>query len=369
MLLKLKSQNLLLRKFLNTMIKIKQKISEIELEYLHLLEQIEQKRNSLSLLAVLDAIRLFWFKNRNVVSLFLKTLKEKEVFIYTGATYLDVSDKEFYGFIACGKIHVMDDQLYKYADTVLLKDDFPSRDKLLEQIFITIKDNISVLRELKDFVFLLPVRLFYENTDFYKLAEKIFLEFFDNKYKTISDYFSNCRTSTDIADFFREDLKNRILLHDRDDFRMPFEERINTIPKELYGFSDIAHTFLLSLMGYLIQSLEILESTHDFNMISIIRNDVTLSYLYLIEGSISTENNYLNKTVLANSVYRYIRKNIKIIEKMSIDEVFHNFSNANLFSEIYQKLELEKQSIDDIDFSIRMKTIEEAFIGKKQIWS
>ena len=365
MLHKLKSQNLLLRKFLNTMIEIKQKISEIELEYLHLLEQIDEKKDLLSILAILDAIRLFWFKNRNVVSIFFETLKEKEVFIYTGVTYLDVSDKEYYGFIACGKIHIMDDQLYKYADTVLLKDDFPSRDKLLEQIFITIKDNISVLKELKDHVFLLPVRLFYEKTDFYKLAENVFLEFFVKKFNTVSDYLSNCKTSSDIANLFRDDLKKRILLHDNDNLQVSFEERINNIPKDLYGFSDIEHTFLLSLMGYIIQSLEILESTHDFNMIPIIRNDVTLSYLYLIEGSISTDNDFLNKTVLANSVYRCIRKNIKIVEKMSIDEVLENFSNVNIFYEIYQKLELEKRSIDDIDFSTRMKTIEEAFIEKK----
>lgn len=69
---KLKSQNLLLRKFLNTMIEIRQKVKEIEQEYLHLLEQIYEQKESLSLLAILDAIRLFWFKNRNAVFIFLK---------------------------------------------------------------------------------------------------------------------------------------------------------------------------------------------------------------------------------------------------------------------------------------------------------
>lgn len=366
MLQKLKSQNLLLRKFLNTMIEIKQKVNEIEQEYLHLLEQIYEQKESLSLLAILDAIRLFWFKNRNAVFIFFEALKEKEVFIYTGATYLDVTNKEYFGFIACGKIHVMDDQLYKYADTVLLKDDFPSRNKILNQVFITIKDNISVLKDLNDYIFLLPVRLFYEKVDFYKLAENVFLNFFDNKFKTPHDYFLNCKTITDISKSFREDLKNRILLYDSDDIRMTFEQRMNNIPKDLYGFSDISHTFLLNLMGYIIQALEIVEVIHDFNMIPIIRNDATLSYFYLIEASTSTDDNYLNKSILANSIYRYFRKNLKSIKELSINEVSKKYSDTNIFYEIHKKLELEKKSIDDIDFATRMKIIEEVVSEKNK---
>ena len=59
------------------MIEIKQKINKIEKEYLHLLEQIYEQKESLSLLAILDAIRLFWFKNRNAVFIFFDWLKEK----------------------------------------------------------------------------------------------------------------------------------------------------------------------------------------------------------------------------------------------------------------------------------------------------
>lgn len=347
------------------MIEIKQKIYEIEQAYLNLLENIYEKKDSLSLLAILDAIRLFWFRNRNTVSIFFETLKEKEVFIYTGATYLDVTDKEYYGFIACGKIHVMDDQLYKYADTILLKDDFPSRDRLLNQVFITIKDNISVLKDLNKCIFLLPVRLFYEKIDFYRLAENVFLELFDNKIDTIHNYFTKCKTSKDIATLFRRDLEKRILLHDYDNLEIPFEQRINNIPKELYGFSDISHTFLLNLMGYIIQTLEIVEVIHDFNMIPIIRNDATLSYLYLIEASTSTDTNFLNKSVLANSIYRYFRKNLKRIELLSIEDVLEKYSDANIFYEIYNKLGLDTKSIDDIEFTIRMKIIEEVVCEKK----
>ncbi|UKI56698.1 MAG: hypothetical protein L6V90_06160 [Treponema succinifaciens] len=198
------------------------------------------------------------------------------------------------------------------------------------------------------------------------MAEKCISKFLIINSKTPHDYFLNCKTITDISKSFREDLKNRILLYDSDDIRMTFEQRMNNIPKDLYGFSDISHTFLLNLMGYIIQALEIVEVIHDFNMIPIIRNDATLSYFYLIEASTSTDDNYLNKSILANSIYRYFRKNLKSIKELSINEVSKKYIDTNIFYEIHKKLELEKKSIDDIDFATRMKIIEEVVSEKNK---
>lgn len=341
------------------MIELRKKIIEIEKEYLELLESIKEKKETLSLIAVLDSIRLFWFKNRNIVSLYLFTLKEKEVFSYSGATYLDISSKDYYGFLVCGKIHVMDDQLYKYADTVLLKDSFPSRDKFINQVFKTLEDNISVLKELSDIVILLPIRLFFEKTNFYEIAEGLFLDFFDKKFSTVQDYLNICHTSKDIDSFFREDLKKSIFIHDKDTHSKGFEERINDIPKEIYGTYEIGQAFLFSLMGYLIQSLEIIETIHQYNIIPIIRNDVTLSYVYILERNIPDNQEIVNKTGLANTIYRLCRKHINIFENMSPREIYKKYGELDIFSKLYGKLDLTKKFIDEIRFENRVKCIEE----------
>ena len=344
------------------MIELKQKIKEIEYNYINLLESIDKETTDSSVFSSLDSIRLFWYKNRKIVNLFLSSLKYKNAFFYSGATHLDVNDKEFYGFLACGKIHIMDDQLYKFAETILMGKNIPGIEQIKHQFQITLHDNISVLKSLKNIIYLLPVRLFMFSNKPFEIAEKCFLSFFDNKFSSIDDYLKACKTADDIKNYFRDDLKKGILFYKNDSFDLSFAERINKIPKELYGDLDINYIFLFCLIGYITQTLEILECMHKFNIIPIIRNEETLSFIFLLEPNLSNTNEYINKIVLSNTIFKLFNKHLVMFKDKSPQEINDIFNKKDLFTKFYSYFDLSEKSICDIPFDNRIHIIEEELL-------
>lgn len=342
------------------MINLEKRVLEVETEYLTLLQSIEKTYTDQNVFSVLDSIRLFWFKNRKLVSLFLQTLKAKEAFSYSGATHLDVNDKEYYGFLAVGKIHIMDDQLYKYADILLQGRDFPGVELIKKQIKITLEDNIKVLQDLNGIVLLLPVRLFYENLEIiHKTAETCFLNFFNNKYSSIHSYLEKCRTIEDIKENINGEIFKSIFIWDNDDINISFTERLKLIPDSLYHTENIAVNFFLSIQGFLISALEMLETMHDYGIIPIVRNKATLSYLYLLEPNLNKDFDYLNKIVLANEIFAVINQNIEDYEQFTPNEINECFIKAAFFYKLFNDLELSKRSINDITFVNRINLIKE----------
>lgn len=345
------------------MINLEKRILEVETEYLTLLQSIEKTYTKQNLFSVLDSIRLFWFKNRKLVSLFLQTLKDKEAFSYSGATHLDVNDKEYYGFLAVGKIHIMDDQLYKYADIILHGKDFPGVELIKQQIKITLEDNIRVLQDLKGIVLLLPVRLFYENLEFiHKIAEKCFLDFFNNKYSSIQNYLEQCKTIEDIENNMSENILKALYICDNDNFNCSLRERIKMVPTNLYNTDNIIVNFFLSIQGFLISALEMLETMHDFGIIPIVRNKATLSYLYFLEPNLNKDFDYVNKIVLANEIFEIVNQNLELFETYTPSEINRKFFETNFYNDLYRMFNLRQQPIMNINYNeqieIIMKTIQ-----------
>ena len=123
------------------MIKLDEKIYEIENEYLQLLQNIKKNITENNIKPSLDTIRLFWYKNRKVVSMFLQTLNDKQAFSYSGATHLDVNDKEYYGFLAVGEIHIMDDQKKSIIMTEEIKEIYEEGIKKIQEKYMSFFEN------------------------------------------------------------------------------------------------------------------------------------------------------------------------------------------------------------------------------------
>lgn len=346
------------------MIKLDEKIYEIENEYLQLLQNIKKNITENNIKPSLDTIRLFWYKNRKVVSMFLQTLNDKQAFSYSGATHLDVNDKEYYGFLAVGEIHIMDDQLYKYADCLLQGNEVPGNEIIKKQIFRTLDDNICLLNDLKEIILLLPVRLFFTNNleIIHKAAEKCFLSFFNNKFNSLNDYFEICKTAEDIDKYLSDDIKKSIFICDNDRFDLAFTERIKLLPNVFFSSSDVDN-FFHSLIGFIISGLEILESMHDYGIIPIIRNPATLSYLYLLEPNLSKDITFLNKTVLANEIFAIINQNMNKFEDYTPKEMNDLCKVNNIFELLYKDFELSTKSINQINFNDRVEMIKTGILS------
>ena len=348
------------------MIKLEEKIKEVDNNYLNLLNFIKNSCAENNIFSALDSIRIFWYKNRKLVSLFLQTLKEREAFSYSGATYLDVDDKEYYGFLAVGKIHIMDDQLYKYADIAINGKNFEGIELIKTQIFQTVNDNIKILSNLKGIVLLLPVRLFFTKLEnIYTIAEKCFLDLFENRFCSIKNFFDNCKSITDIDKAISENVKKTIFICDNDNFDISLEERIKLIPNNFMGERNDVSKFFFSIIGYLVSSLEIIENMHNYGIIPIIRNRATLSYVYILEqNNIDNNFNYLNKIIIAHEIFWIINQNTSVFEKYSPYEMDSFFRKKNLFDTIFKKFKLSERSIKDINFFEIKKTIKK-IIGLK----
>ena len=346
------------------MIKLDEKIYEIENEYLQLLQNIKKNITENNIKPSLDTIRLFWYKNRKVVSMFLQTLNDKQAFSYSGATHLVVNDKEYYGFLAVGEIHIMDDQLYKYADCLLQGNEVPGNEIIKKQIFRTLDDNICLLNDLKEIILLLPVRLFFTNNleIIHKAAEKCFLSFFNNKFNSLNDYFEICKTAEDIDKYLSDDIKKSIFICDNDRFDLAFTERIKLLPNVFFSSSDVDN-FFHSLIGFIISGLEILESMHDYGIIPIIRNPATLSYLYLLEPNLSKDITFLNKTVLANEIFAIINQNMNKFEDYTPKEMNDLCKVNNIFELLYKDFELSTKSINQINFNDRVEMIKTGILS------
>jgi hypothetical protein len=294
----------------------------------------------------------------------LQTLKEQNAFSYSGATYLDVDDKEYYGFLAVGKIHIMDDQLYKYADIVINGNSFEGNEMIKTQIFQTLTDNIKVLSNLKGIILLLPVRLFFTNLEtIYTVAEKCFLDLFERRFCSIKNFFDTCKSITDIDKAMSENMKKTIFICDNDNFDISLEERIKLIPDNLIAERDDVSKFFFSIMGYLVSSLEIIENMYKYGIIPIIRNKATLSYVCILEqNSIDNNFNYLNKIIIAHEIFWVINQNINLFEKYSPCEINSFFHKKNLFDMVFKKIKLSEKFIDGINFSEIENTIKKAIL-------
>ena len=340
------------------MIKLDEKIYEIENEYLQLLQNIKKNITENNIKSSLDNIRLFWYKNRKVVSMFLQTLNDKQAFSYSGASHLDVNDKEYYGFLAVGEIHIMDDQLYKYADCLLQAYEVSGNEIIKKQVFTTLDDNICLLKDLKEIILLLPVRLFFTNNleIIHKAAEQCFISFFNQKFDSLNDYFNTCKTAEDIDKYLSDDIKKSIFICDKDRFDLEFIERIKLLPNDFFSNNDV-EKFFHSLIGFIISVLEILESMHDYGIIPIIRNPATLSYLYLLEPNLSKDITFLNKTVLANEVFVIINQNMNKFEDYTPKEMNDLCKENNIFELLYKDFELSTKSVNQINFNDRVEMI------------
>lgn len=341
------------------MIKLDDKINEIENDYLVLLQNIKSNITDDNIESVLDSIRLFWYKNRKVVSMFLETLKNKQAFSYSGATHLNVNDNEYYGFLAVGEIHIMDDQLYKYADCLLQGVDVPGNEIIKKQVFKTLDDNICLLKDLKGIILLLPVRLFFTSNleVIHNAAERCFLSFFNNQFSSINKYFDTCKTAEDIDKYLSDDIKKSIFICDNDRFDLEFTERIKFLPDAFLGNNNDAEKFFHSLIGFIISGLEILETMHDYGIIPIIRNPATLSYIYLLEPNLSNDIFFLNKTVLANEIFAIVNQNMNNFKDYTPKEMNDLCKKNNIFETLYKDFELSTRSINQINFNERVELI------------
>ena len=166
------------------------KIKEIQTEYKELLTNIIDDFEGLYRSAALDEIVLFWTKNKPVVNMFLKHyFSDKDAFIMTAVTYLDIVADEQYPFFLAGSYHILDDPLGKYCEicsSLEGKYEIP----LGAEILKCARDDLRVLNEYPQII-VIPMRLFKEKEKqevLKEASEQLFLSLL-SEISSIEEYF------------------------------------------------------------------------------------------------------------------------------------------------------------------------------------
>ena len=83
----------------------------LQKEYVSFLKNILDDYNINDIDLIVDEISIFWYARRNLIELILDniSIENKDIFVFTGATSIDIQDKELYPFISLGQYHIIDD--------------------------------------------------------------------------------------------------------------------------------------------------------------------------------------------------------------------------------------------------------------------
>lgn len=322
------------------------KIKEIQTEYKELLTNIIDDLEGLYRSAALDEIVLFWTKNKPVVNMFLKHyFSNKDAFIMTAVTYLDIAADEQYPFFLAGSYHILDDPLGKYCEICSsLEGEYEI--PLGAEILKCARDDLRVLNEYPQII-VIPMRLFKEKEKqevLKEASEQLFLSLL-SEISSIEEYFDKIKSVDDIAKSIKG-FEDSILLNDDDDSSLPFSERFERTRFLMKGWfpDDVtdAQLFLYVVTSYLSQAIDIILSCAEFNVIPYIRYNLALHYYLMCAEVFERESDIDCKTKLVcvgNLLYK-IADSDKLKNKG--DQKFFEIIEKNNF---WLKLKNETQKV------------------------
>lgn len=325
------------------------KIKEIQTEYKELLTNIIDDFEGPYRSAALDEIILFWTKNKPAVNMFLKHyLSNKDAFIMTAVTYLDIAADEQYPFFLAGSFHILDDPLGKYCEmcnSIEAEYEIP----LGAEILKCARDDLRVLYEYPQII-VIPMRLFKEKEKqevLKEASEQLFMSLFSD-ITSIKEYFDKIKSVDDIAKSIKG-FEHSILLNDDDDSSLPFPERFEktrVLMKEWFP-NDVtdAQLFFYVITSYLSQAVDIILSCSEFHVIPYIRYNLALHYYLLCAEVFERESEIDCKTKLVcvgNLLYK-IADSDKLKNKGD-QKFFENIEKNNFWIKL--KNETQKVTVE-----------------------
>ena len=357
------------------------RLNQIQDEYKILLLKIEDSltRNPDYVENILDSVLIFWKKHETLVDIFLNyQLESYSAHLYTAADYLDIDGLEHYPFLAQGKIHIMDDPLAKMCDTTLRlsSDEKINTQAMIEHVSFLISDNIKLLELEERPIWLLPVR---ENnrtegsSEINSLAEQLFLNLFTD-IESIEVYMKTCITIVDIKNHLRPELLDGILLLNEDVKEDTFEKRMeglisysSKVPhlRHFCEVKDYKSVFLLSIIGYLIQAIDIFLLSEEYKIIPYIRSKSafyyysSLCYQHL-ENEISADKMLFKHAIYCHLIYLAFDRSI--VEKISLKQYLDIISTLDINLDLIEMMDLKdiKKVVDNNLATLYSKINEEA---------
>ena len=272
----------------------------------------------------------------------------------------------------------MDDPLAKMCDATLR---LSSHEKIntqamIEDVSFLISDNIKLLELEERPIWLLPVR---ENnrtegsSEINSLAEQLFLNLFTD-IESIEVYMKTCITIVDIKNHLRPESLDRILLFNEDVKEDTFEARMeglisysSKVPflRHFCEVKDYKSVFLFSIIGYLIQAIDIFLLSEGYKVIPYIRSKSAFYYYSLLcyqhlENEISADKMLFKHAIYCHLIYLAFDRSI--VEKISLKQYLDIISTTDINLDLIEMMDLKdiKKVVDNNLATLYSKINEEA---------
>lgn len=325
---------------------LKERTLALQQDYCYILKEAVNKFSTKDFPMIVDEINLFWFANRDLVRLILNNISsDYDCYTFTGATFLDVDDLEHYPFVTFGRVHVVDDPLYKYSSIVsgIHNQDFA--EKIREQMLLSIKDNIKIIENYSDIIYIFPVTLMSDNISELskKAAEQAFFSMFKDNSITLEKYANEFKSIEDIKKALKDNVSETLVFSEDDSGEELCSRFRNHIAQILPFNNEIneAMLFLYTVNGFFLQAFEILLRCTEYHMIPYLRYEVTFRYIILLGANFANNADMqliLFKSICTHLLYRVFDKNrIRNTDfKCFVNKVVKDNFDRNLFETLYK---------------------------------
>lgn len=264
-------------------------IVRIQSEYLGLLSNLLPQLKCGHSPEVLDEINLFWVRHIGAVQLYLKSaFGGDNSYVFTASTFLDYEDAEHFPFLLLGDKHILDDPLGKYSEICNRMPAGQDAKTLYAQIVQTAEDNIKIITNCRNYVYILPLRLLSQSQEYnslFKIGEQVFLNLFAD-IEDLNDYFQKCTSFDDVLRYARKDIDKLVLFTEHDRKDLSIRERFqNALADNKYLINiekPDSYNFFVLVFGPIQQAIDIIASCIEYNCIPYIRYPISLHYISLI---------------------------------------------------------------------------------------
>lgn len=271
---------------------LKEELKDLQIRYKNVLLKAKDNIFRTDTNAIVDEINVFWYKNRKLVEFALRNLvRPYQAYIFTGACTLDVENYEHYPFVSLGKFHIWDDLICDYINIVDKSFNSDFNKKMKKQIVETISDNLKILDEAEEIIYILPIRFLSNDIKqlIYDAGKQVFLSMFDKRY-SFEEYMDKFSTIDDIRASLRSGIEQYIIFTEDEDISIAFETRFakyketTTLPVSKDACD--AEIFLVAILGYLSQAFDILFTCIEYQLNPYIDFDVAFEYMLIISSNI-----------------------------------------------------------------------------------
>lgn len=328
----------------------------IQDSYAELLSILLPKLESSRVPEALDEINLFWIRNIDVVQLYLKAIfSGNESYVFTAATFMDFDDKEHLPFLMVGEKHVIDDPLSRYSEICNKIPNGKDAEFLYNQIRVTAKDNLKILKNVKNNILILPLRILNQSSTYqslFKIGEQAFISLFDG-IDSLNDYFYKCNSIKDVMQYAREDFGKLVMFSESDDESLNFEKRYKIALSQTDYMVDTnksdAYNFFILVFGCIQQAIDVIASCIEYGCIPYIRYPVAFHYISLLSKSMTHIEQIIMlryKMSIAFVVYRLCDK--EKLATVSINEFLIKNQEYNFNEKLF--CTLEQNGINERNF-------------------